>query len=261
MKVLKNQLALNMNDERLIWFLLLVVLAISSCGDSDPYSGMTGLIEELPQLPEPYEYSMWLNENGNSRQMTTFNADEEGVFRLAAAPNPMFITDASEIIVSVENGDEAYLEPSNKQVLGARFSGGERADFSTYPICADFSIAEAAFTVHETEQFELIILRFEPNRLKLPALNEEWLYEYWVEKDGVFQSMGRYQDFSAPETLYSTEELYDKMVWISVEPIEDFSEDPSGIFIFSKEVESTINPEQMQLLLESLPKGVVNKEE
>lgn len=267
MKLSSDQFNINFLDERLIWFLLLVILSMVSCGESEEqsdYIGITGLIEQLPQLPESHEYAMWLLENGNTRLMTSFNADDDGIFRLASAPLAQFIADMTEVIVSIEESDDPYVQPTSTQILGAGFSSQDQSNFETYTIASDFSTASAVFEVESNIAGAFATLRFVTDQstslFSLPNLNDGWTYEMWVQNGNEYESLFRFDADGVPEIYEHNEDLENTTLLISVEPLADYSAAPTGMFLFSGVIELTSDLQELNNTDELLPVGVITRE-
>ncbi|MDA9774677.1 hypothetical protein N9B82_06930, partial [Saprospiraceae bacterium] len=111
--------------------LLLLVLVFTSCEEENTYNGITGEINNLPQLSNGYEYAAWIIENGNTRLMGDVNPDSDGTAFVAYAPLPDNIRDASSILITIENGTTAYLEPSSTQVLVCNFGSSDQASLTS----------------------------------------------------------------------------------------------------------------------------------
>jgi hypothetical protein len=253
-------------DERLIWAALIVLVSLFSCDSnstSDSYAGITGTIEQIPILPDSYEYAMWLNENENTRLMTSFVPGDDLIFRLASAPQSDFIADTDEIYVTIEEKNSSYVDPSIYEIIGARFTSNDEASVKTYPITSDFSsvAGSVSITIDDTS---IISFLDDANQslLNLPTLNDGWKYTVWFEINAMDIPLFSFKSTDEiTQDLTSDVSIIGGVIKIGVEP-ELFSLDEAslGMYLLQYNVEGNSGVFDMNTTLENLPTGVINKE-
>lgn len=259
----KNQLV-SLLEERFIWFIFLMLLSLVACDSENnkEYTGIIGTIENLPQLSEPYEYAIWLEESENVRLVQSFNADDDGVFRLATTTSPHIIEGTTEMYVTIENSSVSYEDPSDKSIVAALFTSTDFASFKSFPIAGDFSATSGTMQVKMNGGEFNEIDFMNGAALSLPTLKSGWTYELWSRSSAEpyeYKTIKRFISPSENETYLSSEDLLNKTVLLSVELIEDDSAKPSGIFILEGEVTAGDTTIEMLYTSEYLPAGTVEK--
>lgn len=276
--------------------LLLLVFLFTSCEEENTYNGITGTVENLPQLSGNYEYAAWIVESGSSRFMGIVNPDADGTAFMAFAPLPDQIRDASSIIVSIENSTDNYLEPSATQILVSNFSGSDQATLTSSAIGTDFAgiagtciLDSPTTTSMSTDNTGIWFVDQDINQgLQLVALPAGWKYEGWVMFNETPVSTGRFSDpgmadeanpYSASEDPYLfpgedfntnapaginfPQNLAGKLTKITIEPEPDFSALPYDVSILQATIPNpsvTKTNITMEATLENLPTGTVTKE-
>ena len=291
------------NTVRLLWFVLLVFLALASCeSDNEPtYVGISGRIDNLPALDADYEYAAWLVENSNTRligPISSFNND--GTAFLAFAPIPQNIADARIIFFTIEEKDTEYESPSVLKILSCNFNDNDSANISNFPIASDFSIIDGSYlldspttTGSSTDNSGIWFMTEDGNAgLTLPTLEPVWIYEGWVNFDGIWVSTGTFnsektkdnsnkysgneegpnfpgEDFNndtdAPSGVSFPMDLAGKDVKITIEPADDFDvETPFNLTILTATIPSPSVVGISQIMdsrVGDLPTGTMTKEQ
>lgn len=253
-------------DERVIWLVFLITISLFSCNNmsntDDDYSGITGIIEELPQLPDPFEYKMWIFENSNTRLVTTFNSGDDRMFRLAAAPQSQIIADANEILVTIEDSNEIVTKPGENEIVGARFTSNDQSDVKTYPIAADFSGVSGSILFSDDSSNQIISFEeSEESLFNLPNLKDGWRYTFWIEVQGEESELFTFYEVD-DISFYSTSLDYvGAKLRLGVESeLLNYSYGSLGMYILELTIEDTEEVQEMTTTLEKLPTGTITKE-
>lgn len=266
MKLFKNDIITTFMDERFFLFIVIIILSLFSCGNSsseDDYAGITGTFEQLPQLPDPYEYKIWLYENSNTRLVSTFNVGEDKKFQLAAAPQSQIIADANEIVVTIEDSNEVITSPSGNEIVGARFTSNDQSDVKTYPITADFSSVSGAIKsiVPNDNSHFIVFKENEESFLNLPTLKEGWHYSFWYEINNEEKMLLSFDNADDLEGILIPDIIIGAKFRLAVESdLFDYSYGSLGMYILELTIQDIEEAQEFVPTLENLPTGIITKE-
>jgi hypothetical protein len=196
--------------------LSLLVIFTGCKKDEGPGTGQTdyeNLMVQLSNIPDvglDYSFHAWMQFPNSLGDLGEITPNAQGAANLNWNIGSELLNEAELFYITIEPFDDQDPGPSPWRVLEAAFSGAaglpNNAPFSNdLPDLAEGTyILATPTTAAPNDEFSGIwFVEWSNNTaqqgLNLPVLDTNWIYEGWVETDGLTLSTGQFSDPSAPD--------------------------------------------------------------